>query len=77
MMLKTIKAYIQEVELSQKSFSEFYVEYMMKVQDSDLELEVNNLINHSILQTFQYDSLIEGDYRKLVNTRNAQFKRSK
>lgn len=76
-MLKTIKAYIQEVELSQKSFSEFYVEYMMKVQDSDLELEVNNLINHSILQTFQYDSLIEGDYRKLVNTRNAQFKRSK
>lgn len=71
-MLKKVKHYIEVINSSDKSFHQYYVEYMMKVQDQNIDSEIKSQIKFGLLQLSQYDKLIESDYRKMVNDRNAK-----
>lgn len=71
-MLKKVKQYIKLVNESDQSFNDYYLQYMMKIQDQDIDAEVTRQIRFGLLQLSQYDNIIESDYRKLVNVQNAR-----
>lgn len=66
-MLKKVKRYIGMIQTSEESFHQYFLKYMMKVQDQGIDIEVSNQIKFGLLQLSQYDHQIETDYRKLVN----------
>lgn len=70
-MLKKVKQCIDSAIHSVEPFDEYFIQYMMKVQDQDIDAEVTRQIRFGLLQLSQYDKVIESDYRKLVNMQNA------
>jgi len=66
-MLKKVRRYINLVQDSDESFHQYFLKYMMKMQDQSIAIEVSNQIKFGLLQLSQYDQQIETDYRKLVN----------
>lgn len=72
-MLKRVKKFIETIEASDESFQSYYINYMKKVQDQNIDREVKNKIRFSIFQLSHLDHQIEFDYRKLVNESNAKF----
>lgn len=71
-MLKKVKRYINLVQEQDEPFERYYIKYMARVQDQNIDMEVRNQIRFGLLQLSQLDTQIETDYRKLVNERNAQ-----
>lgn len=69
-MLKRVKQCIDSAINSVEPFDKYFVQYMMKVQDQDIDAEVTRQIRFGLLQLSQYDKAIESDYRKLVNMQN-------
>lgn len=74
-MLNKIKTCIQEVIDSDEPFSVFYNEYIKRVQDQNIDMEVKNMLRFSIFQLSQLDRQIDVDYRKLVNEQHAKLSR--
>lgn len=72
-MLKKVRKFVDLMMKSEEPFQQYYLGYMKKVQDQNIDREVKNQIRFSILQLYHLDNQIEADYRKLVNERNAKF----
>lgn len=72
-MLKKVKRYINMIQDADEPFEQFYIKYMTKVQDQNIDMEVRNQLRFGLLQLSQFDAQIETDYRKLVNDNNAKF----
>lgn len=65
MLLQQIQSYIQDEQRSTESFNEYYMKYMMSVQDSQLDKEMSKLFSYN-----SFEKLIEIDreVNKLQNT---------
>lgn len=61
------------IQDADEPFEQFYIKYMTKVQDQNIDMEVRNQLRFGLLQLSQFDAQIETDYRKLVNDNNAKF----
>jgi hypothetical protein len=72
-MLNKVRRYIHLVEDNGVDFPQYFLNYMKKVQDQDIDAEVRNQLKFGLLQTSHFDCMIEADYRKLVNEANAKF----
>lgn len=71
-MLKKVKRYIDLIESLDEPFEQFFIKYIQKIQDQNIDMEIRNQIKFGLLQLSQFDSQIEIDYRKLVNEQNAK-----
>lgn len=66
-MLETVKQYIQDLDTT--SFQEFFVHYVLEVQDSNIESEVSSAFRRvsTEIDTLNYvDRLIDTDHEGLV-----------
>lgn len=72
-MLNRVKRFLDSMIESDESFQSYYLKYMKKVQDHNIDLEVKNQIHFGLLQLSHLDHQIEFDYRKLVNEQNGKF----
>lgn len=63
-MLETIKSLINEPTIP---FDSFYLQYIMSVQDMNIQAEFEYLINHNTLTINSIDKLISNDLGELVN----------
>jgi hypothetical protein len=56
-MLETVKGYIND--LPKLTFSEFFIQYMISIQDANIDRELNSLVNHNnMLDSVMIDRLI-------------------
>lgn len=65
-MLETIKAII-ESQQSSSDFSTFYSEYMMRIQDANIDSEISYLFRKNLIDASNLSYIIEEDYKKLVD----------
>lgn len=65
-MLETIKVEIVN-QKSKPDFDTFYIDYMMRVQDEDINNEVSYLFRKNIIDSSNLSFVIEEDYKKMVN----------
>lgn len=64
-MLETVKQAIDN--LSDISFEEFYMQYVMSVQDTNIEREFSFLLDKNILDVPNMGHLIQNTYEGLVS----------
>ena len=64
-MLETVKSYIET--LDDISFDLFYINYIIEMQDMDLENEFKRLTNSSTLNPGSVTKLIQSTYEGLVS----------
>lgn len=64
-MLKTITDYISNID--NISFNLFYMNYIMRVQDIDLENEFKQLDSTASVNIYNVSKLIESTYKGLTN----------
>lgn len=62
-MLETVKDYISCIP--NKSFNQYFVEYMIAVQDSNIEEEISYLLSHNTLDVLSMGRVIEKTYKGL------------
>ena len=72
-MLLKVKKLIASKQESDETFDQFYLDYMKRVQDKNIDREFRNKLKFSIFQLSHLDKQVEADYRKLVNDQNAKF----
>lgn len=65
-MLETIKVEIAN-QKSKPDFDTFYIDYMMRVQDEDIDNEVSYLFRKNIIDSSNLSFIIEDDYKKMVD----------
>lgn len=65
-MLEAIKSTIQ-AQQSKPDFDTFYIEYMMRVQDEDIDNEIAYLFQKNAIDASSLSIEIEEDYKKLVS----------
>ena len=65
-MLETIKAEIEN-QTSKPDFDTFYINYVMRIQDEDINNEVSYLFRKNIIDSSNLSFIIEEDYKKMVN----------
>lgn len=65
-MLETIKAEIA-FQKYKPSFSDFYIDYMFKVQDENLSNEILYLFKRNKIDASNLCNLIEDEYKKMVS----------
>ena len=62
-MLETIRKKIESVR--ELNFTGFFSEYVMSVQDRNIELEMKYLLKHNTLENKSVDYLIQNTYKGL------------
>lgn len=68
-MLERIKQLIEENTSDRTSFQEYYVKYMLSVQDMNIESEVSSAFKRMSIEIDtmnKVDKLIENQHRKMV-----------
>lgn len=68
-MLERIKHLVDESRSSKVPFNQFYVQYMMEVQDQNMDIEVSNMFKRIAVEVGtlkQVDKMIDTEHRKLV-----------
>lgn len=68
-MLERIKQLIAESASDRTSFQEYYVKYMLSVQDMNIESEVSSAFKRMSIEINtmnKVDKLIENQHRKMV-----------
>lgn len=68
-MLERIKQLIEENTSDRTSFQEYYVRYMLSVQDMNIESEVSSAFKRMSIEIDtmnKVDKLIENQHRKMV-----------
>ena len=65
-MLEVIKSAIQAQQFK-PDFDTFYIEYMMRVQDEDIDNEIAYLFQKNAIDVSSLSIEIEEDYKKLVS----------
>lgn len=65
-MLEAIKSLIQAQD-AKPDFDAFYLEYMMQMQDEDINNEISYLFRKNTLDASNLSFIIEEDYKKLVD----------
>lgn len=65
-MLETIKDEIAN-QSSKPDFDTFYIDYMMRMQDEDINNEISCLFRKNMIDSSNLSLVIEEDYKKLVN----------
>jgi len=65
-MLTTVKQYIKD--LSDISFNEFFVQYIMKVQDTNIEQSTKHLYNTGTTDLKSINKVIDTTLRSLLHT---------
>ena len=68
-MLESIKQLIEENTSDRTSFQEYYVRYMLDVQDMNIESEVSSAFKRMSIEIDtmnKVDKLIENQHRKMV-----------
>ena len=65
MMLEAIKSTIQS-QYSKPDFDTFYIEYMMRMQDEDIDNEIAYLFQKNTIDVSNLSIEIEEEYKKLV-----------
>lgn len=63
-MLETIKRCINDVP--NISFAQFYSEYILTVQDNNIESEFQYMIHHNLLNTSMMDTIIQHTHERLI-----------
>lgn len=64
-MLEAIKSTIQS-QYSKPDFDTFYIEYMMRMQDEDIDNEIAYLFQKNTIDVSNLSIEIEEEYKKLV-----------
>lgn len=64
-MLEAIKSTIQS-QYSKPDFDTFYIEYMMRMQDEDIDNEIAYLFQKNTIDASNLSIEIEEEYKKLV-----------
>lgn len=65
-MLEAIKSLIQAQD-AKPDFDTFYIDYMMQMQDEDINNEISYLFRKNTLDASNLSFIIEEDYKKLVD----------
>ena len=65
-MLEAIKSLIHDQDAN-PDFEVFYLEYMMQMQDEDINNEISYLFRKNALDASNLSFIIEEDYKKLVD----------
>mgnify|MGYP004640216293 CR=1 FL=1 len=65
-MLETVKQYINDID--NISFNLYFVNYMIKMQDIDLENEFKHVVSRNCLSVSNMNKLISNTYEGLVNS---------
>jgi len=65
MILKTVKEYIEE--LPNITFHQFYISYIMKVQDDNIELESKFLSANNLLDVGFIENTIMKEFARIEN----------
>lgn len=64
-MLETIKSYIQESS-NNTPFNQFYIEYVMRVQDENIERELYTMLHKNVdIDVMMMDRLINSTFEGL------------
>lgn len=64
-MLGTVKSFISD--LPDMTFNLYFVNYIIRIQDEDLENEFKYLTSHNNISISKVDKLIENTYEGLVS----------
>lgn len=65
MMLETIKSYIQ-ASANDVPFNQFYIEYVMRVQDENIERELYTMLHKNVdIDVMMMDRLINSTFEGL------------
>lgn len=65
-MLETVKEYIAS-DLPCISFEEYYVNYMMHMQDQNIDDELRFLLRNNFLDATVLDTLVENTYKGMMS----------
>ena len=63
-MLQTIKSYIKET--ANTSFAEYYQNYLMTIQDLNIQLELKYLQVQNLLDVNSVDLITDSAYKELI-----------
>lgn len=66
-MLEVIKHKLSELSEENKTFQEYYRDYVLKVQDSNIEDEMNYLLSNNELTPMRMCKLADKSIERLVN----------
>lgn len=64
-MLKTVRNYIDQLPTC--TFPEYYQNYIISIQDRNIDAEFKNLIKYNKLSVKKLDLLIAGIYERICN----------
>lgn len=65
-MLETVRSYIAS-DLPCISFEEYYVNYMMRMQDQNIDDELRFLLRNNFMDATVLDTLIESTYKGMIS----------
>lgn len=63
-MLEIVKDYINS--MSDESFSSYFAQYVMQVQDANIESELDYLLHRNTLNVTMMDNIIQQTHRGLM-----------
>lgn len=66
-MLETIQHEIDKLSKCDKSFSSVFQEYVMRVQDSNIDNELSYMLSHNVVSIELIDRAILETYKEMIN----------
>ena len=71
-MLETIRELIADVEADSIDFSQFYTEYVMSIQDENIEEELKFLVSNNKLTPMNLSKLLNSSLERMVEGPNGR-----
>ena len=65
-MLETLRKLIADVEADSIEFSKFYTEYVMNIQDENIEEELKFLVSNNKLTPMNLNKLLNSSLERMV-----------
>lgn len=66
-MLENLKNDLIKISSDSEPFNQHFIEYVMQVQDSNIELEISYLLSHNIVSALLIDRAIADAFKGMMS----------
>lgn len=66
-MLETVKNDLTKISLDRKTFNKYFTEYVIQVQDSNIDSELSYLMSHNVVSVQLLDRAITDAFKGMID----------